>query len=149
MAVTVAHLMIKNVHFATRDDTVSHVRELMAEKHVHAIPIVGKNRKLEGIVTTADLARKLDDNQPIENVMSDMIATVEATESAGQAARRMRERRIHHLVVSDNGKAVGIVSSYDLLSLFETLPPDFKGFSKNPGAAGAANKACTDDRAQA
>jgi CBS domain-containing protein len=35
------------------------------------------------------------------------------------AARLMREHRIHHLVVVDGGRAVGIVSSYDFLSLVE------------------------------
>lgn len=105
MTISVAHLMKTNVFFASRDDTIDHVRELMAEKHIHAIPIVGRNRKLEGIVTTADLARKLDGEDPVRHVMSDMITTIAATASVGQAARRMRERHIHHLVVSDAGES--------------------------------------------
>jgi CBS domain-containing protein len=91
----------------------------MASKHIHAVPVVGKNRKVMGIVTTVDLARNLEDEEPARHVMTDMVATISATQSVGEAARIMREKRIHHLVVTDGPTAVGIVSSYDLLRLVE------------------------------
>lgn len=119
MTVAVAHIMSRKVVFAALDHTVDHVRELMASKKIHALPVVGKNQKILGIVTTADVARRFEDDTPVRHVMSVNVVTVGATDSAGKAARLMRERRIHHLVVVDGSKAVGIVSSYDLLSLVE------------------------------
>jgi len=119
MTVAVAHIMSTKVFFAALDHTVDHVRELMASKRIHALPVVGKNQKIMGIVSTADVARRIEDDTPVRHVMSDNVVTVGATDSAGKAARLMRERRIHHLVVVDGSKAVGIVSSYDLLSLVE------------------------------
>jgi CBS domain-containing protein len=47
------------------------------------------------------------------------VVTVAATDSVGTAARLMHQHEFHHLVVTDLGKAVGIVSSFDLLKLFE------------------------------
>ena len=117
MNVAVAHIMSMNVVFAAPDHTVDHVRELMASKKIHALPVVGKSQKMVGIVTTTDVARSIDDTAPVRHVMSEMVITVHATEPVTEAARLMREHRIHHLVVSDGTKAVGIVSSFDLLKL--------------------------------
>jgi CBS domain-containing protein len=111
--------MSSKVVFAAMDHTVDHVRELMAAKHIHALPVVGENQKNMGIVTTTDLARHMEDDQPVRHVMSDMVVMVGATEPASKAAKLMRKHRIHHLVVIDNNKAIGIVSSYDLLKLVE------------------------------
>jgi CBS domain-containing protein len=133
--------MNTNVHFASLGDTIDHVRELMAAKRIHAVPVVGKKRKLLGIVTTADLARNLDGGEPVSHVMSELIATIAATASVGQAARRMREHRVHHLVVSDKGNAVGIISSYDLLRLFELMPRDAKGVQLRAAAEDSADMA--------
>jgi len=149
VAVAVAHIMNTNVYFASLNDTIDHVRELMATKRIHAVPIIGKNRKLLGIVTTADLARKLDGTEPVRHVMCEMVATIAATASVGQAARRMRERHIHHLVVSDQGKAVGIVSSYDLLRLFELMPPDAKSAQPAAVVDNSVDSAAHKERAQA
>lgn len=119
MSVAVAHVMVNKVFFASLDHTVRQVRDLMQSKKIHAVPVVGKNRKVMGIITTADLARKLDDDAPARHVMSSMVATISATEPVSEAARIMREQHIHHLVVTDGPTAVGIVSSYDLLRLVE------------------------------
>jgi CBS-domain-containing membrane protein len=122
MTISVAHIMSSDVVFASLDHTVDHVRELMASKHINALPVVDKNKKIMGIVTTADVARRVKDDTLVSHVMSDMVVMVGATDSVGVAARSMREHRIHHLVVTDDRKVVGIVSSYDLLELFEKTP---------------------------
>lgn len=117
MTVAVAHIMSMKIVFAAPDHTVDHVRELMASKRIHALPVVGNNQKMIGIVTTADVARSIEGTAPVRHVMSEMVITVSATEPASEAARLMREHQFHHLVVTDGGRAVGIVSSFDLLSL--------------------------------
>ena len=119
MTVAVAHIMTTKIFFAALDHTVDHVRELMASKHIHALPVVGKNQKIMGIVTSADVARRVDEGTMVRHLMSDMVVTVRATDPAYVASRLMREKRIHHLVVTDGDKAVGIVSSFDLLSLVD------------------------------
>ncbi len=119
MTVAVAHVMSTKLIFAAMDHTVERVRELMAEKRVHALPVVGKNKTIMGIVTTADVARALEADKPARHVMSDTVITVNATDSVTKAAGLMRKHRINHLVVTDGEKAVGIVSSFDLLRLLE------------------------------
>jgi acetoin utilization protein AcuB len=53
----------------------------------------------------------------VAEVMSDRVETVGAEESAEKALRRMRTRRIHHLVVMLGTRAVGVVSARDLESV--------------------------------
>jgi len=48
------------------------------------------------------------------DIMSSPVATIEASETAEAATNLMQERRIHHLVVTDKGKAVGVLSARDL-----------------------------------
>jgi CBS domain-containing protein len=119
MTIAVAHIMSGDLLFASMDHTIDHVRELMASKRIHALPVVGKNKKILGIVTTADVAREIEGTKPVRHVMSDMVITVGATEPVGVAARLMREHQIHHVMVIDGDKVVGMVSSYDLLEIVE------------------------------
>jgi acetoin utilization protein AcuB len=48
------------------------------------------------------------------DIMSSPVATIESSESAEAATNLMQERGIHHLVVTDKGKAVGVLSARDL-----------------------------------
>lgn len=48
------------------------------------------------------------------DIMSSPVATIESTEAAESAFNLMQERGIHHLVVTEKGKAVGVLSSRDL-----------------------------------
>ena len=119
MTVAVAHIMSTKVFFASPDHTVDHVRELMASKKIHALPVVGKDQGIMGIVTTADVARRVEGTIPVRHVMTDIVITVRATDVVFVAARLMREHRIHHLVVTDKGKTFRVLSSFDLLRLYE------------------------------
>jgi acetoin utilization protein AcuB len=50
----------------------------------------------------------------IEEIMTRNVETVNVLEPAERAWHRMRDRRIHHLVVVDRGKVLGIVSDRDM-----------------------------------
>lgn len=110
MSVMVAHVMTSKVVFAAPGHTVDHVRELMASKRIHALPVADLNSKLLGIVTSGDVARRIDGTREVREVMNDTVCIVRATDPVS-------ENRVHHLVVTDNGRAVGIVSAFDLLSV--------------------------------
>ena len=48
------------------------------------------------------------------DIMSSPVATIESSESAEAATNLMQERGIQHLVVTEKGKAVGVLSARDL-----------------------------------
>jgi len=119
MTVKIFELMAKRVITAAPHHTVEHVRGMMERNRIHAVPVVGTNGEPVGIVTTADLSRRVKDNSPVSRIMSDDVTVVPAYNDAIVAARIMRKRRIHHVVVTHEKQVIGIISSFDLLKLVE------------------------------
>ena len=119
MTVKISELMAKRVITAAPHHTVEHVRGMMERNRIHAIPIVGTNGEPVGIVTTADLTRRVKDQSPVSRIMSDNVTVVPAYNDATVAARIMRKRKIHHVVVTHEKQVIGIISSFDLLKLVE------------------------------
>ena len=119
MTLKIADLMAKRVVTAAPHHKVGHLRDIMARNRFHAVPVVGTNGEPVGIVTTADLARRVKDESPVSRIMSDDVTVVPAYNNVEIAARIMRRRKIHHVVVTHEKKVTGIISSFDLLKLIE------------------------------
>lgn len=119
MTTRIADLMAKRVLTAAPHHTVGHLRGIMERNRIHAVPVIGTNEEPLGIVTTADLARKVKDESPVSRIMTKDVTVVPAYNDAATAARIMRRRRIHHVVVTHERKVIGIISSLDLLKLVE------------------------------
>lgn len=135
MTVKIADLMAKRVLTAAPHHTVGHLRGIMERNRIHAVPVIGTNEEPLGIVTTADLARKVKDESPVSRIMTKDVTVVPAYNDAATAARIMRRRKIHHVVVTHEKKVIGIISSFDLLKLVE----GHRYLEKN--AAGTGKKA--------
>ena len=123
---------------------------------VGALPVVGTDGQLEGIVSRSDVVRQLSVEQSLvelstsgfdaelggsqtevsleaigeavgrrlaglhaRDIMIHDIVTTSPDESLGEAAKRMFERRIHRLPVVEEGRLIGILSSFDYLALYQ------------------------------
>jgi CBS domain-containing protein len=117
--VTIRELMSAQVMTVTRHQTAGHAADLMRSHKVSALPVVGPDDEPLGIVTASDLLADHAAGTPLSNFMSSPTYTVPATEGPHVAARIMRNHHLHHVVVVENHKVVGIVSAYDLLALVE------------------------------
>ncbi|MEM7482770.1 MAG: CBS domain-containing protein [Acidobacteriota bacterium] len=110
--------MSRNVIRAQPHHTVAHVRGLLERNKLHAVPVVNSDDQPVGIVSAVDLLAA-NDGTPITKVMTDRVYTIPEYNSVHQAARLMRNQRIHHAVVTHEKAIVGIISSFDLLRLVE------------------------------
>lgn len=119
MNVKIADVMARSVIVAQPHHTVAHVRNLLQRNRINAVPVVGPDREAVGIVSSADVARRLKDETPIRRIMTDVVTTVPAYNDVSAAARAMRKRKIHHLVVTHEKRVVGMISAFDLLKLVE------------------------------
>lgn len=124
--VRVEDLMVASVMTATPHQTVEHVRALMSKHSVHALPVVDADGRPTGIVTSSDLIDELPAAKPIGQLMTRKVFTVPQYEDPAIAARIMRNHRIHHVIVTHEGRVVGILSSLDLLGLVEDRRYVFK-----------------------
>ena len=121
MTVKIGDLMAKRVFSAAPHHKVGYLRGIMERRRIHAVPVVGTNGEPVDIVTTADLAQGVKDDAPVSRIMSKSVTVISADKEAGAAARVVRKRRIHHLVVTHKKKVTGIISSFDLLKLIQGL----------------------------
>jgi CBS domain-containing protein len=119
MNLKIVDVMAKRVIFAEPHHTVEHVRGLLQRNRIHALPVVGSDGELHGIVTSADLANKLKNDTPVSRIMTRDVRAVPAYNDASVAARIMRKHKIHHVVVTHEKQVVGMISSFDLLKLIE------------------------------
>lgn len=112
------------------DDTVSHARRLLDTEGVRHLPVIDDMR-LVGIISDRDVAIReaalreailrhevatlLDDERPVEAVMSVDVHTIGVDTPIDEAARTLVSRRINALPVLEDGRLVGIITSTDCL----------------------------------
>lgn len=135
MNTKIADLMATQVVCAQPHHSVEHVRTMMGKNGIHAVPVVGPEQELLGVVSSADLMADLKPATPINTIMTDQVFALPAYNDVSAAARMMRKHRIHHAVVTHEKKVVGMISSFDLLQLVE----DHR-FVMKPGPNTKANK---------
>lgn len=119
MSVKVADVMAPVVFMADPKSTVGDVRDLMETQGIGAVPVVDDDGRPVGILTATDLVSGFPPEMPVTRVMNKPVHTIKSGAGVSEAARKMLVDQIHHLIVSDEKKIVGIVSSFDLLRLVE------------------------------
>ena len=100
--------------------TVYQVAKMMEQGGIGAI-IVEDNDHHKGIITDRDFAIKIAVNKypfdtPVQKVASYPLQTINPDESILVAAELMSTKKIRKLVVVDSDKAVGIITSTDIVN---------------------------------
>ena len=117
MTSSIDELMSPLVTTVAPDQPLGYVRQLMAEHHISAVPVVNAQGEPVGIVTATDLLQGHSDQTLAETAMAAPVATVSRYDAPKVAAQLMRAHHLHHVVVTQAEEIVGIVSSFDLLRL--------------------------------
>lgn len=119
MNVKVAELMTKRVLTTEPHVSIDHVRGMLDKNKVGAIPVVDTEGHPVGIVSASDLVTHQKGGAPVSSVMTEKVVTVPEYDDVSIAARIMRNKKIHRVVVTRERKVVGIISAFDLLRLVE------------------------------
>lgn len=126
----VADVMTLDPIVIAADAPLEDAERLMRERAISGLPVVDPNGRLVGVISRTDvvedgsvpmaiLLRKMPSGLRVGELMSSPAITVETTDPLIEAARRMRDNRIHRLVaVDDTGRPVGILSASDFVALF-------------------------------
>ena len=102
--------------------TVLAAAQAMAEKRIGSL-LVLKAGDMVGIVTETDLVRKVlaarlpASSTPVGAVMNAPLIQVDINHTVRDASRLMAEKRIRHLVVTEDNKVVGLLSVRDLVKM--------------------------------
>lgn len=127
--VPISEIMTKNLVTAQVSDSLKHISTLFKENNIKHLPIVS-GRTLVGIVSKTDILRlsfadiyegQDDVDETVfemlrtEQVMVHNPTTVDVHDTVQDVASIMSMAEFHALPVLEQGKAVGIISSTDLI----------------------------------
>jgi len=93
---------------------------LMVEKRIGSL-IANRDGLPFGIVTERDLVEKIvahvadPSKVTVADIMTAPLATIDASASLIDAARKMMEKQLKRLVVTEHDKIIGIISQTDLV----------------------------------
>ncbi|MGB7903332.1 MAG: CBS domain-containing protein [Steroidobacteraceae bacterium] len=102
------------------DEPVLEAIQMMADKHVGALPVT-RGGELVGVISERDYARKVillgrsSAETPVWQIMSSPVVTVSPGDDVRQCMQVMTEKRIRHLPVMQDGRMVGMISIGDLV----------------------------------
>jgi predicted transcriptional regulator len=127
MTTLVRQLMHPGVLTCPPETTLGKLAELLYKHHVHSIFVAEPGEPILGIVTDFDLLAgewlSADKNgleamrrMTAGELMSTPVNTIEANVPAKQAAERMRREVIRRLLVTENGKPIGVISVSDFIA---------------------------------
>ena len=153
---TARDLMTPDVVSVPPETPVLAVARLLSERGISAVPVLGANGEVLGVVTEADLIRRLagqEDAKPgwfaslfvdpaaeaerfakthgvrAKDIMTETVLTVGEHDTAAHIAHLMEERNIRRVFVVTEGRLRGIVSRADLLRALVAPMPEEGEFS--------------------
>lgn len=116
----VKHVMHPQTIAVDYNRSCSLAAKLMAQNQISSI-LVRKGEEIVGILTEADLTRRVvaEGQDPVkvivDTVMSFPIHTIDEESSIDSARKVMSENQTRHLVVTRQGKPVGMFSARNLI----------------------------------
>lgn len=116
---TVAEIMNPKLLYIRDGDCLASARTQILRFRVTAVPVLDDTHRPVGMLSLRDLS---NDDEPVK--ISTPAATVKASASVEEGARKLAESSFHHLVVvDDKGVAVGMASAVDFLRAILGLEP--------------------------
>ena len=82
------------------------------------LPVMGPGDKVVGVVTKTDVIHYMHavgERRLVKAIMSPVALTCSPADDLCEVVRTMDANRIHHLVVLDDDRPVGIISALDIL----------------------------------
>ena len=142
MSGLVRDVMTREVLVVRPETTFREVVRLIEEHHVHALPVVDEQHRVQGMVAESDLLIKEELSEghvrtPLQRrgrarvtgttageIMTSPAVTIDPSKTLGQAARLLHRRHIGRVPVVEGGRLIGIVTRSDLLTVFLTSDED-------------------------
>lgn len=140
---TVGHAMTREVLALAPDTSLSTAARLFATRHITGAPVIDPSGRVLGVVTQTDLVDPdrgrsdhpghsvyyrisdghtfaqgealVDADGVVSDVMSPSVLAIGPKAPILEAVRTMVAESVHRLLVADEGKLVGIVTSIDVL----------------------------------
>jgi CBS domain-containing protein len=128
---TVSQVMRTKLETVNQSNTAQEAAKRMRDKRVSSLVVIDKKEAPIGIVTERDLVRQVcskDINSNtiiIHHLMSSPVVTIDVNASIEEAAEKMIQKKVRHLLIVDEKRLNGIISPSDFITyLRENLNMD-------------------------
>lgn len=146
---TVGDAMTREIIALAPDTGLATAARLFATRHITGAPVIDPNGRVLGVVTQSDLVdpdREHSDNEGhsvyyrisdghtfaqgeaivdregvVEDVMSPSVLAIGPRAPFLDAIREMVAEGVHRLLVADDGKLIGIITSMDVLRVLHAM----------------------------
>ena len=118
----VRQLFAKSVVTAGKDVSIAEAARLMALNRISSLVIADGNDEPIGIITDTDLRNKVlakskPPEDPVSSIMSTDLITINGADFCFEALLKMIDNNIHHLIVLESRRLIGVLSHHDLVIL--------------------------------
>jgi len=103
------------------ESTLLEALELMSDKNIGAVLVVGDDGRVKGIFSERDLARKIIikgrsiEATKVKDIMTSQVIYVDPATTVQDCMNLMTAKRIRHLPVMEGEKPVGLISIGDVV----------------------------------
>ena len=117
--------------------TMDEVIHLLAKHNIGAVVVVGRDQKLQGIISERDIVRRLNQSGNINelsasDLMTRDVISVGTGATSSDLMKIMTEKKCRHLPIVSEGRLVGMVSIGDvvkrLLDKYQTEVEQMRSF---------------------
>lgn len=108
------NIMTRDIVTVSPGMKVKDLAMTLIKNQISGAPVVGKNGKIVGVVSEADIVAKK--GKDVKSIMSKKIISITEETPVEEIAQLMNTHRIKRLPVMNGGEVVGIVSRADIVS---------------------------------
>lgn len=131
----VESVMCEKLISAHPDMIISEINQIFKDKNIHHIPVLDENEKCVGVISKSDIFQLNDKftkfntiNSKKENesffksilaseIMTKNVVSLHKNSTLSSAVDIFLENKVHSIVISDEGRCVGIITPIDILKL--------------------------------
>jgi CBS domain-containing protein len=111
---TAKEIMTRDIITVAPELTVRKLAMTLVKNQISGAPVTGKNGKIVGIVSEADIVAKK--GKDVKAIMSKKVISIAEDTPVEEIAQLMTKHKIKRLPVMNGGKVVGIVSRADIVN---------------------------------
>ena len=94
----VQEIMNTPVVFTQKTIKVSSLKDMLTRKGINAVPVIGEDESISGIVTSSNIVSCHDESMLVQDLMSEFVHVTTPNNRIKDAARSMIKHKVHHLV---------------------------------------------------
>lgn len=118
-------VMTRGVVTMPMDATVKEIATILSKQGLSGVAVISEDGEAMGVVSDTDILKVIGkenwENIPAESIMTSRVETVKPTSTLAEAAKIMRDKHIHRLLIfSERGvgasqRPIGILSASDIV----------------------------------